>query len=277
MLNISIVLYKNDMDQVTALCQVLLQTKLLHRIYLVDNSPQPSVYPLDSEQIRYIWNEGKNLGYGTAHNIAIRNSVYDRIDYHLAMNADITVTPLVLEQLQVFMNNNPQVGIVQPKILYPDGRIQYVAKCLPTPLDVFARRFLPSSWFRARNERYTLQRNRKGKRVNQDYHLTINVPYLSGCFLFMRTQAVLQAGLFDERFFMYPEDIDLTRRVHRDYLTVFLPDIQIYHHHEQGSYKSLRLLWIHIVNMCRYFHKWGWFFDRERRMVNRLTVEQLNS
>ena len=276
MINISIVLYQTDKSQLKALCQVLLQARQLHKIYLVDNSPFADPDPLCDPFIEYIWNRGRNLGYGAAHNIAIRKSIYDEVDYHLVMNADIELTVEALDCLQIFMNNNSKVGLVQPKVLYPDGSIQYVAKLLPTPFDVFARRFLPAAWIKRSNERYELRRSRHSGPVNNDYHLTLNVPYLSGSFMYLRTKAVLEAQLFDERFFMYPEDIDLTRRIHREYLTVFLPDITIIHHHEKGSYKSLRLLWIHITNMCRYFNKWGWLCDRERRLVNRLTEQQLD-
>ena len=106
----------------------------------------------------------------------------------------------------------------------------------------------------------------------------MNIPYLSGCFMLLRTKAVQEARLFDERFFMYPEDIDLTRRIHQNYLTVFFPHVTIIHNHERGSYKSLKMLWIHIINMCRYFNKWGWFFDKERTLVNQITIaEYINS
>ena len=71
---------------------------------------------------------------------------------------------------------------------------------------------------------------------------------------------------------MYPEDIDLTRTIHRDYLTLYYPAVTIVHNHAQASYKSLRMLWVHIVNMCRYFNKWGWLFDPERSRYNRETV-----
>ena len=75
-------------------------------------------------------------------------------------------------------------------------------------------------------------------------------------------------------FFMYPEDIDLTRRIHKKYRTVFYPKVSIVHHHEQSSYKNRKMLWVHIVNLIRYFNKWGWFFDRERRAMNKEILGQ---
>ena len=264
MLNISIVLYNPDWSQVNSLCEEIVQAQCVKTVYLLDNSKAESQdFPIDNPKVHYIFNN-QNLGYGRAHNIAIRDSIYDNIDFHLVMNADILVKAEDIDQLHYFMLHNPQVGLVMPKVIYPDGSIQHLCKLLPTPLDVFGRRFLPEKWMQRRNERYELRAS--------GYDKMMNVPYLSGCFMFLRTEAVLKARLFDERYFMYPEDIDLTRTIHRDYLTIFLPDITIVHNHARQSYHSLRLLLIHIVNMCRYFNKWGWFVDNERRIMNSLTL-----
>ena len=260
MINISIVLYKPDWQQVTALCDELLKVRSLNRIYLIDNSPESSDLKFQNSNIEYRHND-TNLGYGRAHNIAIRESVYDKVDFHLVINSDIEVKAADIDTLYAFMVANPEVGQLMPHVVYPDGQTQYLAKMLPTPLDVFGRRFLPKRWMARRNERYEL-------RKLVDAGRPLNVPYLSGCFMFLRTQAVLQAHLFDERYFMYPEDIDLTRTIHRDWLTLYYPAVTIVHNHAKGSYHSLRLLWIHIVNMCRYFNKWGWIFDKERKEVN---------
>ena len=86
--------------------------------------------------------------------------------------------------------------------------------------------------------------------------------------MFLRTKALKDVGLFDERFFMYPEDIDLTRRIHRKYRTVFYPEVSIVHHHAQSSYVNFRMLMIHSWNLIKYFNKWGWIVDNERHVVN---------
>ena len=75
--------------------------------------------------------------------------------------------------------------------------------------------------------------------------------------MFLRCDSLRKVGLFDPRYFMYPEDIDLTRRINQHYRTVMYPAVEITHNHAQGSYHSTRLLWIHITNMIKYFIKWG--------------------
>ena len=97
----------------------------------------------------------------------------------------------------------------------------------------------------------------------------MNVPYLSGCFMLFRMSALQDIGLFDERFFMYPEDIDITRRMHEKYKTIFFPKVSIIHSHAAASKVNIRMLKVHILNMVRYFNKWGWILDTKRRKLNK--------
>ena len=264
MLNISIVLYHPNWEQeVLPLVEELLRVQNLRKIYLLDNSEVKSIqYSVFSHpQVRYM-HMGANLGYGKAHNIAIRESAYQKTEFHLVMNSDIRVKAEDIDAMHDWMTVNPLVGQLMPKVLNPDGTQQYLAKRLPSPIDVFGRRFLPRWMMRRRNNRYELH--------DKDLTRPINAPYLSGCFMMLRTKAVVEAGLFDERYFMYPEDIDLTRTIHRNYLTLYYPQWTIIHAHAQASYKNKHMLRIHIQNMCRYFNKWGWFFDQERHTFNNL-------
>ena len=263
MLNISIVLYHPKWEQeVLPLVEELLRVKNLRKIFLLDNSESKSEQQkLNSEKVRYMF-MGSNLGYGKAHNIALRDSAYHKTEMHLVMNSDIRVEAEDIDAMHDWLLTNPQVGQLMPKVLNPDGSQQYLAKRLPTPLDVFGRRFLPKWMMRSRNTRYELR--------DMDLSRPINAPYLSGCFMMLRTKAVVEAGLFDERYFMYPEDMDLTRTIHRNYLTLYYPAWTIVHEHAQASYKDKHMLRIHIQNMCRYFNKWGWCFDKERQIFNNL-------
>lgn len=264
MLNISIVLYHPRwQEQVLPLLTELLQVKHLRKIYLLDNSEDRELHPksvIKDPKLRYMHMDA-NLGYGKAHNIALRESAYYQTDLHLVMNSDICVKAADIDAMHDWMLVHPEVGHLMPRVVSPDGTQQYLAKRLPTPLDVFGRRFLPAWIIARRNRRYELR--------DRDLTRPINAPYLSGCFMLLRTQAAVEAGLFDERFFMYPEDIDLTRRIHRHWLTLYYPEWTIVHAHEQASYKNRHMLRVHIRNMCRYFNKWGWLFDRERRTFNR--------
>ncbi len=259
MINTSIVLYNHSFSEIAPLVKTLLASGVVSELFLLDNSPTPSP-EFNSLPVTYIYNN-KNLGYGAAHNIALRKTIEQGNPYHLVINPDIELKSRDLEVIEGFMNLNTNIGHLMPKVLYPDGKIQYLCKLLPTPFDLIFRRFLPAKWTEKRMERFEMRKT--------GYDKIMDVPYLSGCFMFLRTVALKEVGLFDERFFMYPEDIDLTRRIHSKYRTVFYPDVSIVHHHAQSSYLNLKMLVIHITNMIKYFNKWGWFFDKERKEVNR--------
>ncbi len=153
-----------------------------------------------------------------------------------------------------------------PRVLYPDGREQRLCKRLPAPGDLFLRRFLGRLGrriFRRSVEAYELD--------GVDLSAAREIPSLSGCFMFLRSSVLRRTGLFDPRYFMYMEDVDLCRRVGAVAHTVFYPDVSITHGYTKGSYKSVRLLRYHLASAVRYFTKWGWFHDPERRSLNRRT------
>jgi len=266
MLNISIVLYHPKWEQeIYPLLEELLRVKRLRKIYLIDNSEEKTNderLTAKGVKVRYMF-MGANLGYGKAHNVALRESAYEQTELHLAMNSDIRVKAEDIDAMHDWMLANPLVGQLMPKVVNPDGTQQYLAKRLPTPMDVFGRRFLPKWMNERRNKRYELR--------DLNLEKPVNAPYLSGCFMLLRTKAAVDAGLFDERFFMYPEDIDLTRRIHREWLTLYYPEWTIVHDHAQESYKNRHMLRVHMENLCRYFNKWGWWCDAERRQFNKIT------
>ncbi|ABK14753.1 glycosyltransferase family 2 protein [Methanothrix thermoacetophila] len=270
-INISIVTYKSSLDLVRRVVTCSLKSNLVKKLYILDNSPTAELQELTAldYRIKYIFNN-KNLGFGRAHNIAMLRSIKENVKYHLVLNPDISFHENVIDELYDYMEANPDVGLVMPKVLYPSGEIQYLCKLLPTPFDLFFRRFMP---FKKLNEK----RNNIYELRFTGYNKIMNVPYLSGCFMFLRTKALEDVGLFDERFFMYLEDTDLCRRIYSKYKTVFYPNVSIYHEFARGSYKSSKLLMVHIKSVIYYFNKWGWFFDRDRDKINKQVLMELNA
>lgn len=257
MINVSIVVYQTEESKIHRLIASLRESALIDTIFVVDNSPTPFSSALPDAN--YIFNN-ENLGYGRAHNIAIRQTLSEHMPYHLVLNPDVTLDVSILQELLDYMEQHKEVASLMPQIYYPDGRTQHLCKLLPAPMDLLGRRFLPKWVVSRRNRRYELRQT--------GYNKIMNIPYLSGCFMLLRSDALREVGIFDERFFLYPEDIDLTRRLHAQFKTLFYPHVSIVHEYGKGSYKSVRLLCWHIVNMCRYFCKWGWIKDDERKRVN---------
>ena len=256
---------KSDLDQ---FFRCIKESSIKPRLFVVDNSPTTVDHPIIHEfAFKHIFN-GRNLGYGSAHNVAMR-MILDTSEFHFVLNTDILFGANELEKMIAFMQQNSDVGQLMPKVLNEDGSLQYLCKLLPDPADLLLRRFAPGvvkSLFRQRMEKFELRFT--------GYDRVMDVPYLSGCFMLFRTAALRQIGLFDERYFLYPEDIDITRRVHSAFRTVFFPGATIVHAHARTSYKNVKYLWRHTKNLIRYFNKWGWILDSERTRVNRETLRQ---
>lgn len=267
-LSASIVLYKT---KITDLLEVIksYSPSANKKLYIVDNSPEKTVMPkeiLSNENIFYIFS-GENRGYGAGHNIAIKKAMESGSNYHVVLNPDLSFEPSIIDKLADYMKKDDSIGQLSPRIVNQDGELQYLCKLIPTPFDLIFKRFLPKKYFEKRSEKFQLKFT--------GYDKVMNVPYLSGCFMFFRTSALKDIGLFDERFFMYPEDIDITRRMHEKYKTLFIPSVQIIHAHAAESYKSKKMLKVHIKNMVKYFNKWGWIFDSKRRKTNRQVLKEL--
>ena len=268
---VSIVAHRTPPAQLAAALASILRSEAVARVDIIDNSPDDSLRSRIGEAAggdrRVGYRHVENRGYGAGHNISMRESLEAGTDYHLVMNADVRWEGDVIGRMVELMESNPPVGLSMPRVRYPDGTLQYACRMLPTPFDVFAKRFLPKRFTARRMERYLLAR--------ADHSRSFSVPYLLGSFLFFRTDALRECGLFDERFFMYPEDIDISRRIHARRGCLYFAGAEIIHDHAAASRKSTKMLRIHIVNMIRYFNKWGWIFDRQRRKMNARLLAEL--
>ena len=258
----SIVLFKTPDFLIKRILDCLMQSNILHTIFVIDNSPEISTFEFCLyKNVEYIKN--LNNGYGAAHNIAITKALAFS-EFHLILNPDIFFNGSSLGEMLGKMSEDPGIGLLMPKILYPDGAIQYLCKLIPTPVDLFLRRFpipMLGEYLNRRNFKYELRFT--------GYDVEMNAPTLSGCFLLANMNAIKSVGMFDERFFMYAEDVDFTRRVHKKFKTVFYPEVEVFHEHAKSSYKNIRMLFFHVRSVIQYFNKWGWFWDVERGEFNR--------
>lgn len=269
-LTASIVTYNTPEDELGQCLDSLSHDGVEH-IYVIDNSPHDSLKTfLESHpagnMTEYIPRHD-NPGYGAAHNIALRKALANKTEYHLVINSDVYFGKDTLPQILAYMNRHPDTGQIQPRIISSDGSDQYSARLLPTPSDLIGRRFLPKAITRRRNRRYLLTDRPAGA--------TLNIPYHQGSFMLFRVAALEKTGLFDERFFMYPEDIDISRRMHALFPTIYWPEVTVTHAHRASSYHSFKMLRIHVVNMIRYFNKWGWFHDPSRRRFNKRILDTI--
>jgi len=221
-------------------------------IIIVDNNSTNSTVSIiekDFKNVRLIRNN-KNIGFGAAHNIAIK---LGRGKYHLVLNPDIIFTENSVGKLVNFMEANPEIGLVSPKIVYPDGKIQYLCKRLPCLFDLIIRRFTPrfiQNLFKKRIDYFEMRET--------GYNKIMDVPYLSGSVMLFRKSILEKIGGFDENFYMYFEDTDITRRISEISRTVFYPYTSVIHLWERGSHKNIKLFFISLISTAKYFNKWGW-------------------
>ena len=269
---VSIVIYNNSPEEVRGLLIRLQQDACIEHWVIVDNGNsdeiREAVEALGGVYIR----TGGNLGFGRGHNLALKYLEDVDASYHLILNPDIEFDAGTLGRLASMMDSHPEVGLVMPKIVYPDGSIQYLCKLLPTPMDLVLRRFSPGcmrKFVRKRMEAFDLH--------CFDYAASAYIPYLSGCFMFTRRSVLEAVGGFDERFFLYMEDLDLCRRIGTKAKLLYWPEVVVTHVHQKASYKNFRILHLHLVAAIKYFNKWGWFFDSGRKVANRETIAHLRT
>ena len=250
----SIVIYNNPPQMLRRAIQSLLSCSLDIELHIVDNSPTQSLkQTLIDLPIKYHF-YGLNAGYGRGHNMALEKCAGS--DYHIIMNPDVFITSPAIETLAEFMDANSDIGMAAPKVLNEDGTIQFLNKRRPTVLDLFARRFIPKSFhcfLESRMDHYEMK--------DVGYDDACEVEAVSGCFMFCRTEVLKKVCGFDDRFFMYFEDFDLSRKIQlAGFRTVFYPYAIVTHLWERASHKSLKMTWVFILSMYRYFNKWGWLW-----------------
>lgn len=264
----SIVTYNTAKKDLDNLRLSFLNISLDFTLYIVDNSSHDRLraYFKNDKNVVYISNPS-NPGFGSAHNIAIRHAISNGSAYHFVINPDVYFEKDVFSPMIDYMKKNEGVGMIMPQILNLDGSIQFLPKLLPSPLDIFLRKFKrPKVYYERFIEKYEL----RFVNVSSVYE----APILSGCFTLLNTSVINEVGMYDDKFFMYFEDWDLSRRIARKYKTIYYPKVSVFHGYDSGANRSKRLFKIFIHSAFIYFSKWGWFFDRERKSLNKKTLSQ---
>jgi GT2 family glycosyltransferase len=270
-LGISIVLYRPDLFKLSrtifhlkeALCEVdEPQGGFESTLFLIDNS----VPPLELNTLSYLLREcyfgsdhprhhvvikslGRNVGYGAGHNLAIGSHSFK---YHLILNPDVYLFPDTLLCFKKYAEAHENTVLLSPMIFSPDGTLQYLLRRHPTMLDVTLR-FLAIFFQPVKR----LQRYRRYECRDLDMG-SPQVGYLmSGCCMWCKTDVLVKIGGFDERFFLYCEDYDLSIRLRAVGKTVYFPAAKVIHDWDRLMAKSPRLMLANIRSTLLFFRKWG--------------------
>lgn len=249
-LSISIVAFHDYDDIKKAITSIVQYTSIPYEMYVFDNSvddPQKEEFQsfLQVNHVHYVDNH-ENQGFGKGHNHALE---YIDSKYHAIINPDIVIQEDVFGSIFQYLDHHPEVGMVIPKIVDDTGHLQEAYRKEITVFDMFTRYF-GRHIFKKRIQDHTLS--------YMDYSKPFQVPFAQGCFLVIRTNLFRQLHGFDDRFFMYMEDADLSKRINQVSKVMYLPDVEVIHHWQKGSHKNKRLFKIHVQSARKYFHKWGW-------------------
>jgi GT2 family glycosyltransferase len=248
----SLVLYRNRPELVRAVLESLRATPCEMQICVVDNSPtsalQLVVEPYGAQYVH----DPSNPGFGASHNRAFRELA--PAEFHLVVNPDVYFPPETLPSLMDFLRERPDAGLASPRVLFPNGQLQHLCKRYPSLLVLFGRRFLP------RGLHFLLERRLEQFEMRDvGYDDVMEQDCATGCFMLFRREAYAQVGGFDDRFFLYFEDADISLRVAKQgYKVFYYPDAHVFHHWARGAHKSWRLTAACIRSSFRFFSKHRW-------------------
>jgi GT2 family glycosyltransferase len=196
-----------------------------------------------------------NVGFGAGNNIAFREATGE---YVMLVNPDLTLFPGEMEKLLTFADAHPDIGLIGPKLLNPDRTLQRSFHRFPNPFIPILRRTRLGrmAWGRQMVDRYLMK--------DADADQIQDVDGLFGAAILIRRPALDAIGPFDERFFMYFEDVDLCRRAwEKGWRVVYAPVAEFIHYHQRESevkrvshLLTNRVLREHIKSAFRYFWKY---------------------
>lgn len=220
-----------------------------YQVVVVDNNStdgSPKMIKAEFPESLLIENQD-NIGFARACNQALEAT---RAEYVLVLNSDTVITDGCVDTLSEYMKSHEDVGVVGPLILNFDGSVQYSCRDFPSFLDATVHAFvgaiLPLNPF---SKRY--------KKIECDHKSEQEVDWVSGAAMCIRKEAANSVGLFDQKYYMYVEDMDFCYRLWQaDRKVVYVPEAKVYHHIGQSSrQQSAKMVIEHQKSIYRFYSK----------------------
>lgn len=192
-----------------------------------------------------------NRGFGHGHNTVIEGL---KSDYHLVLNPDVELEKDTLCVGLSALEANKDIVLVSPRVNGEGGDQEFLCKRYPTVLVLLLRGFAPGfllRLFRNRLSAYEMRDQCRGDRP-------VDVAIASGCFMLTRSPVLRAVGGFDEGFFLYFEDFDLSLRLEGRGRLVFEPSMRILHHGGYAANKGGRHVRYFVTSGIRFFNRHGW-------------------
>jgi len=252
---ISMVVYKTPISQLDNVFKMILKglDGINHEVHIMDNAQDLNLFKWTQKNQFSYHTLKSNVGFGRGHN-AIFRKTYKKDTTYLFLNPDLYISGDGVKKILALFKKYPRVGLISPKLLNPDGSLQMTSRFIPNPLTLFARFIFKKNF---------------GAIPVDNYEHNFLAPFISGACMFVRGSLFKLIGGFDSHYFMYMEDLDLCRKIQLKKFSLLLcVDAIAIHKHAKGSSKDLILFLHHFISMIRYFNKWGWMVDSDRRLRN---------
>ncbi len=245
-----IVVYGGGEEAAAAARSLLEQTKGVElSLTLVDNaSPDGSGEWLAAQDFGApvrVLRMTQNVGFGKGHNAVLPGL---SSDYHFVVNPDVTLEDDAVSRLCAWMDAHPDVVMATPRLVFPSGEEQYTAKRRPTALAILARQ-LPLPFLKKIERHYLM--------LDEDLTKPQEIDFCTGCFFVIRTEVFRAMGGFDESYFVYVEDADITREAQKFGKVMYVPDAHVRHAWHRDARRRWKNFWLQIRSMLHYWHKWG--------------------
>lgn len=237
----SIVIYHEKKEILQRVIENFLALDVQKTLYIVDNSPQNHLQSFCEQynHVSYLFS-GTNLGFGVGHNLAFKY-LKTSSDIHMIINPDIYFDSQEITQFLHWFTAANDVSLAIPKVYYKDGTFQPIVRNIPTIMTLIKRKMgvTQDEW------------------SEESLAHTQEIPFAHGCFYTFKTEVFKQLHGFDERFFLYMEDLDIFIRAKAHGNTVINPNFKIYHEHRKGSSKSFKLFFLHLSSAIKFFLKYN--------------------
>jgi GT2 family glycosyltransferase len=204
-------------------------------------------------QVHYLHGHA-NIGYGTAHNLALHGT---GADYQLVLNPDVELAPDALANAVRWLDTQVDVGALAPAVTNARGEPEYLCKRYPAVFDLLLRGFAPAfvrRLFRRRLDRYEL-RDRIAPDADDP---VLDVPIISGACMLVKRIPIDVTGGFDPKFFLYFEDFDWSVRLARVTRIAWLPGFRVVHHGGGAARKGTDHIRWFLRSGIRFYRKHGW-------------------
>lgn len=241
----AIVLYNEDKKTLQKTIDSFLAVPLPKKLFLIDNSPENSLSIIVKHpDIEYIY-VGKNIGFGSGNN-KVLSKIKTLSKYHLILNPDVIFNKDIIEILIAELKKHKNVSMIAPKVLYTNGKPQHTVRKYPSFFDLFIRKL------KILKKRIHIQEYR-----NKDLSKPFFPDCIHGCFQLYKTADFVALNGFDERYFLYMEDIDICKKIDTTgKKKLYYPTVSITHVLKQGSSKKFKLFCYHLSSAVKYFLKW---------------------